>query len=65
MTLPAATGNAAGYRATIKNIGLGSGNNVTVLTTGPAQIEGGASASLTPGDVFTFQSDGTNYWQVA
>lgn len=62
-TLPAAASNS-GYIVKIKNTGLGSGNNVTIARTGSDQIEGGTSATLTPGDVITLQSDGTNYWQV-
>lgn len=64
VTLPAAS-SAVGYRVTIKNIQMQSGNSITIARTGSDQIEGGSSATLAPGDVMTFQNDGTNYWQVA
>lgn len=60
-TLPAAAGYG-GWPFTLKNIELGAGNNVTVGRTGSDLLEGGTSATLAPGDVQVWQSDGVSNW---
>lgn len=64
LTLPAAAGNGA-LRMTIKNIGIGSGNNATILPFAGDNIENQASVVLAPGDYITVVSDGAStYWQI-
>lgn len=65
-TLGLAATLGTGYRVTLKNISIGSSNNVSVARSGSDLIEGGTSDTLSQGDVRTYESDGvSNWWQVA
>lgn len=63
VTMPAAASNS-GFKVTIKNIEMSTGNAITIARTGSDTIEGGTSVTLNPGEFITLQSDGTSYWQV-
>ena len=56
----------SGYRVTLKNIAaIGSGYNMSVISSTGALIEREIGATLTPGDTMTFQDDGTNIWEIS
>lgn len=64
ITLPDATEVAADTRFIVKRTTAGA-NSLTVAT-GGGNIDGAATKSMaTQYDVFTFVSDGSNYWIVA
>lgn len=64
VTLPLAA-SSVGFATSIANIGLGSGNNITILPSGSDTIQGDASTVLEPGQSVSLASDGSgNYWQL-
>lgn len=63
-TLPDATSIQVGHEMCLKNIATASSNNVTVSRSGANLIENGTTATLSPGDVQYWISDGTNWWLV-